>query len=1067
MGALFERGSLRVIAMLLAAAACGPEPCVDEVCLAEPIWVQTAYAFDHAARVRVGTEDLLVSVKTGRASLIVSDRVGSTANYELPGPAIGLVAGDLDGDGLREEIAVASEDPPQLDLYRVTQDRKVEHLDTIELGTGPRSLAIADLDGDGLDDLVTADALEGALSVVLGDRTRARIAVGESPFVVKIGDLNGDAALDLATLDFLSGDLTLLYGDGSGGFAEQVTFGLAPGVTELALGDIDGDGDLDLAILGVGTDRWLALGEGAAGLGPLHELPLEVAPERSGGKRLMITPPGADGLGGIGHTDGELLSLSLVDGDTLEGGKVRLGIRGIFDGTIGPAPPFLLVQNAYQGKEFFDIREGPVPTLRWQHSFEAVDEDELADEDEPPSEPPARPLTVGSVLAADLNDDGDVDLVAARDDLVILLGDGSGAFTEAASVDLSSLGPSGVEEVHAADFDGDGDVDLWVQTKREALVVNGDASGEFELSPGLTSLTSGSPRTLLLRGAGWTRVVDYDTRHDRLGLDLYRPDPSGTFVLEATLVADRTPSLVEAGDLDLDGEDELIVVSAGPPLDPKTKVISVLRRDGPTYAEGPRHDLAEVEEQIGWVAALTIGDSDLDGSPEVIALSEGGFASLSGLGGEEPTILLHPTEPTEILSGLTLTQVDDDGLPDLTYIDQTGGLATIYGASGFSGEIDRFRLPNERRTLMDVDGDGRLEIIAHTETSLSASHLEVHRSPRVVERWRSSFSFAWEGADLDGDGRAEVVVISDEGFKIVAAPTSARPQIRAVSLDVDEPGAWFPAGIFDLDDDGREEVMFKEVGTSDPTYFLLHDEDGELRVTQLLYPAELSEPLAGPIGIADFDGDGRRDFAFGRAGTIMIAYDVALEGSGPYTLTAASVEDVLENVDLPVDILDLDHDGRSDIVARERIAGGRGPVVVAFADHEGRWSRQRLSADAHFVRPAEGELLLLEGRALDRQPFYRGQALAPIRVIDDPRLEGAHQVGVGDFDGDGQTDIVSSRGAGDLTIWLGRSESLLFGHSRSPVNEAVVDDFDGDGRSDLLLTGAASVNEILLSETGG
>lgn len=368
---------------------------------------------------------------------------------------------------------------------------------------------------------------------------------------------------------------------------------------------------------------------------------------------------------------------------------------------------------------------------------------------------------------------------------------------------------------------------------------------------------------------------------------------------------------------------------------------------------------------------------------------------------------------------------------------------------------------------MDVDGDGRVEIIAHTETSLSASHLEVHRSPRVVERWRSSFSFAWEGADLDGDGRAEVVVISSEGFKIITAPTSARPQIRAVSLSVDEPGGWVPAGIFDLDDDGREEVMFREVGPTDPTYFLLHEEDGELRVTQILFPAELREPLAGPIGLADFDGDGRRDFAFGRAGTMMIAYDVALEGAGPYTLTAASVETVLESVDLPVKILDLDHDGRADIVARERIAGGLGPVVVvvAFSDHEGRWSRQRLPADALFVRPAEGELLLLEGSALRRQPFYRGQALAPIRVIDDPRLEGAHQLGVGDFNGDGQTDIISTRGSGELTIWLARSESLLFGISRSPVNEAVADDFDGNGRSDLLLTGAAVNNEIFLSET--
>ncbi len=73
-------------------------------------------------------------------------------------------------------------------------------------GTSATSVAIADLNGDARPDLATANSSSGSVTVLLGNGSGgftpapgSPFAAGSGPFSVAIADLNGDGKPDLAT----------------------------------------------------------------------------------------------------------------------------------------------------------------------------------------------------------------------------------------------------------------------------------------------------------------------------------------------------------------------------------------------------------------------------------------------------------------------------------------------------------------------------------------------------------------------------------------------------------------------------------------------------------------------------------------------------------------------------------------------------------------------------------------------------------------------------------------------------------------------------------------------------
>lgn len=177
---------------------------------------------------------------------------------------LGLASGDFDGDGLRDIVVAVSGLPDAgvpgtvrilRGLGGGTFDDPVSVAETVVSA----DVAVADLDGDGTDDIAVADAASyislnpGGLYTLLNDGSggfaqSALLPAGIGPIDVQVTDLTGDGEPDLAAFNN-AGYLAILPGLGNGAFGAPISFGLFGAPLALVAGDFDGDGLSDLLVV--------------------------------------------------------------------------------------------------------------------------------------------------------------------------------------------------------------------------------------------------------------------------------------------------------------------------------------------------------------------------------------------------------------------------------------------------------------------------------------------------------------------------------------------------------------------------------------------------------------------------------------------------------------------------------------------------------------------------------------------------------------------------------------------------------------------------------------------------
>ena len=174
--------------------------------------------------------------------------------YSLPGAPNALAAGDVNHDGF-PDIVVTSSGADSLTVFLGSAGGQFQMQPAIPVGSnlGLADTLLADLDGDGNPDIVTANATAGSVSVLKGNgdgtfRSPAAYPVGANPNAVAYSDFNGDQKLDLVTANTGGNSVSVLFGNGDGTFPSASQFGAGPTPVTVLPAPLNISGRVDLLV---------------------------------------------------------------------------------------------------------------------------------------------------------------------------------------------------------------------------------------------------------------------------------------------------------------------------------------------------------------------------------------------------------------------------------------------------------------------------------------------------------------------------------------------------------------------------------------------------------------------------------------------------------------------------------------------------------------------------------------------------------------------------------------------------------------------------------------------------
>lgn len=713
-----------------------------------------------------------------------------------------------------------------------------------------------------------------------------------------------------------------------------------------------------------------------------------------------------------------------------------------------------------------------------------------------------------SVVPADLDGDGDLDLVVANASGGPLVGNLTLHFQEAKGVfgldpiTLFGFGSSSPQSVVAADLDGDGKLDLAAVDLNRLHIF-------LQTGPGLFSPIASGPLTVPgaislgsadLNGDGLTDLFSANSSSDGLTIFFQSATAPGTFVLPPTQIdgpPGSNPIHVLSADLDDDGDLDLVVIYQG------LGDLIILFNDGAgQFTVDPSGPLIGPSGSSPEFAAAA--DLDGDGDIDLVAAYEDSgalaifFQTAPGVLGLSTVTLIHPSlvGPRSVIPA----DIDGDGDLDLVATGEFGNPAPSFEIEVITftqtspGEFEASEIALEDSVSFgyptvaacpDLDGDGQLDLILlKSGTSFVSNPIIYYQaslgqygdSPGVLVDPLIGGPFSLASGDLDGDGDHDIASANFlTGVVSIAFNDGVSFSVDAVSLQIPD---FLPVSVdlADLDGDGDLDLVVANGYSSVASNLVLFFNDGQGQFT-----VDDQPPLSGGIDLVfpecvvaeDVDGDGDRDIISANPGsgtlTIFINDGLGQFPSPPIVLEGAG-SSALDDPRSVV-VADIDSDGEMDLVTADFFAEnlvvfyGNGqnqftsgsvisaglPVRVVAADLDGDGDLDLASASAS---PGSLDLFLQTAPRV----FEFSASLNAV----DPR-----DIAVADLDGDGDLDLVSPQGGANvLHIYFQVApgkfnkdpDGKIFGSDMFDPRHVLVADFDGDGELDLVSANYLSNN---------
>ena len=162
----------------------------------------------------------------GTVSVLLGNGDGTfqaAVKYAVGEYAFDVAVADLNGDGI-PDLAVANQGADTVSVLLGKGDGTFHAAVQYVAGYNPQSVVVADFNGDGILDLALALGVGGegsdAVAILLGKgdgtlHAAQSYAVGDGPRTVAVGNLNGDGILDLVVANDQSNTVSVLLGGGT------------------------------------------------------------------------------------------------------------------------------------------------------------------------------------------------------------------------------------------------------------------------------------------------------------------------------------------------------------------------------------------------------------------------------------------------------------------------------------------------------------------------------------------------------------------------------------------------------------------------------------------------------------------------------------------------------------------------------------------------------------------------------------------------------------------------------------------------------------------------------------
>lgn len=681
-----------------------------------------------------------------------------------------LMVGDVNGDGT-QDVIVGAQNAKGAGLAWYQYPTWEKH--AVANGEFTTDGQLADIDADGDLDIVIGTFPDGHGELVwfenrsaTDERTWTRHEVGKGYIHdVAIGDINGDGKLDIVTCDKKK---VVLWIQVTPGRFEEHPILERPG-EGIALADMDGDGDLDVVFGG----NWLENPGHRDVADPWRFHP--IAPNWHRDTRVVVADMNRDGRPDV------VLSVS-------EGA----GSLSWFE---SPA-------NRHSGAWI----EHPIETgmLEGAHSLQVADFDGNGTLD---------------VLMAEMH-------TSSTKRVLVYFNTGTG-FTSAV------LSRRGSHNMRIADIDGDGDYDIVGKNYAGAGRVVELFENLSSQAKAWTYISIDADRPGSQKGKMGLVFADadYDSRTDVIaGAFLYR-NPGGDLrrAWNRTVIADEDMDVLFAVDVNGNRHTDLIGLKGA-------TVYWIEAKD---------------EKAMAWTARAIaqVAAGERTQGFAVAGLVPGARPQLVFTRGKNLYVLEIPDDPRSTTwplhristrteeEGIAVGDIDGDGDLDIAavgadghhviWLENPGSLAAEWSVHAVGGQVNASKIWVDRVALADINGDGRVDVIATEEMQdlTLPAHLYWFENPsnprtgpwmrNIVARHRSLNSL--DIGDLDGDGRPDIVVAEHTDLR---KSEGAPDNLTVIYLNRKGGNAWVPllvergphsshlgAKLADLDRDGLPEVI--------------------------------------------------------------------------------------------------------------------------------------------------------------------------------------------------------------------------------------------------------------------